>query len=37
MDGDSLIIKIEKKNEVYRGYMVFAFSIIMFVCLSVCL
>ena len=23
--------------EVYRGYIVFAFSVIMFVCLSVCL
>ena len=25
------------RYEVYRGYIVFAFSVIMFVCLSVCL
>ena len=32
-----LMIFIPLVYEVYRGYVVFAFSVIMFVCLSVCL
>ena len=30
-------ICVHLRSEVYRGYIVFAFSVIMFVCLSVCL
>ena len=33
----SLWISLYPQYEVYRGYIVFAFSVIMFVCLSVCL
>ena len=32
-----LVCFIYPRYEVYRGYIVFAFSVIMFVCLSVCL
>ena len=35
LDSDELYCVT--KDEVYRGYIVFAFSVIMFVCLSVCL
>ena len=31
------ILFLYPRYEVYRGYIVFAFSVIMFVCLSVCL
>ena len=31
------IVFLYPRYEVYRGYIVFAFSVIMFVCLSVCL
>ena len=30
-------VSLYPRYEVYRGYIVFAFSVIMFVCLSVCL
>ena len=32
-----LACSLYPRYEVYRGYIVFAFSVIMFVCLSVCL
>ena len=32
-----MLISLYPRYEVYRGYIVFAFSVIMFVCLSVCL
>ena len=31
-----LMLILYPRYEVYRGYIVFAFSVIMFVCLSVC-
>ena len=33
--GFALLILLYPRYEVYRGYIVFAFSVIMFVCLSV--
>ena len=36
LDDDELYCVTKKQYEVYRGYTVFAFSVIMFVCLSVC-
>ena len=35
--NDNVVIIIPPVYEVYRGYIVFAFSVIMFVCLFVCL
>ena len=40
LDSDELYCVTKEQHpryEVYRGYIVFAFSVIMFVCLSVCL
>ena len=31
-----LLVSLCPRYEIYRGYIVFAFSVIMFVCLSVC-
>ena len=36
-DGARRFTLLYPRYEVYRGYIVFAFSVIMFVCLSVCL
>ena len=37
LDSDELYCVTKEGYEVYRGYIVFAFSVIMIVCLSVCL
>ena len=37
LDSDELYCVLYPRYEVYRGYIVFAFSVIMFVCLFVCL
>ena len=37
LDISRFVTYLYPRYEVYRGYIVFAFSVIMFVCLSVCL
>ena len=35
--NDVILVLLYPRYEVYRGHIVFAFSVIMYVCLSVCL